>query len=581
MSDGDTRPGYAAMLREKLNSLERKRDEEVVPMGQIQDDLAARSRTQDLLRQKLPQRDSEAHADAWQLAGGPPEVAGALSSFVSKIDDLLTAYQRQQLELWREEQASIQNKMNVADEEYGHIEEAVRAKYEGFIREVAGQHKREKQKLQDEVELHLIQQEQALQSEVHRMQQECAQFEENVRRKYEELLAANSKQRQADAQKSFEKSLENLSVKSSGEREVAERLSSVASAAEDKAFQKYTRILDERRQEWKQDEEARIERARREAHGQYEQQISSLEAQLDLAKKATTDSDEKWVLELRGMLDKQIAANQSHDQELRARHDRELEELRERCQEQVDFLKSEIERLTKDGDEEKQQLNAKVRKMKIALSKWRHDYLQAAQQHYDESVRKVEEQYRDQIHRMQAEITRLRDQERHAQHALAGPSHSSSRASFGPGVVSLVPPELKAANEKLGYLRQTLHRLWDALEVPTVDIRVFLLKAEQALGNVEQLLAVYDAECQHLADRLPLMQSITRREYLKKRLLTGVLDDHEYLSEQSMRQEIQMLDNQLSMALRQYERKYHQSFLYEGRNYIDTLLDDAKDGLSG
>mmetsp|Transcript_29951 Transcript_29951/g.76973 ORF Transcript_29951/g.76973 Transcript_29951/m.76973 type:complete len:555 (-) Transcript_29951:107-1771(-) len=520
------------------------------PLARIREELAALSRQA---------------KDSSGSPAGRADLSATLEDFASRIDGVLSTQQALN--------GDASPRGGPSATEYERIESAVRAKFELYIREVADEHRQEKLKLQEEVELHLIRQERAMQAEVERMQRECAEFEEEVRQKYEELLAENTKQRQQEARARFEQVLEELNIKAIKGQGNVDTLADIAAKAEAKANARYRDLLEQRRREWKQDEDRRVANVTQELEQKYQGQIDSLHSKLEAASQATNateGSDRQWAQELRETFDQQLQEARQREEQTIAKLTGELEDLRGMAESQKQAFDLELDRARDEWEEEREQLVGKTRKMKIALSKWRYDYLQAAKNHYAEVFAKEQEELRMQVKQLQAEVVRCKDKER-TDATLLYAAQLSAR-SQGP---SIVPAHISGISDKLAYLRQTLYRLWDALEVGNADIRSFLFKAEQSLGDPEQLVSIYERECQHLADRLPIMQSITRREYLRRRMSVGVADDAEPLSDADMSKELEMLNEQLSIALRQYERKYHTPFLYKGRSYLDALFDDS------
>ena len=71
---------------------------------------------------------------------------------------------------------------------------------------------------------------------------------------------------------------------------------------------------------------------------------------------------------------------------------------------------------------------------------------------------------------------------------------------------------------KLGSLKGTIHKLWEALESDPSEIVSFLMKVENVAGFSDDALAEYSEECARLTDRVPIAQAVTRREFLKYKL---------------------------------------------------------------
>ena len=76
--------------------------------------------------------------------------------------------------------------------------------------------------------------------------------------------------------------------------------------------------------------------------------------------------------------------------------------------------------------------------------------------------------------------------------------------------------------QRLVRLRMRLHELWQMLESDGTERSRFLLECETARADAfnDQLFELYKTEVARLADQLPLAETITRREFIKFRLLS-------------------------------------------------------------
>ena len=71
---------------------------------------------------------------------------------------------------------------------------------------------------------------------------------------------------------------------------------------------------------------------------------------------------------------------------------------------------------------------------------------------------------------------------------------------------------------KLNTMKETIHKLWEALESEPSEIVTFLMKVENVSSFSEEALSEYVEEAGRLTDRVPITQAVTRREFLKYKL---------------------------------------------------------------
>lgn len=79
--------------------------------------------------------------------------------------------------------------------------------------------------------------------------------------------------------------------------------------------------------------------------------------------------------------------------------------------------------------------------------------------------------------------------------------------------------QLRADKQRqLNVLKTSVQKLWDALEVEQDEKNRFLNGVHSAAHDPALIYQLYERECAKLTDKLPLMQSVTRREFLKHRM---------------------------------------------------------------
>merc|ERR1719335_1037868 len=96
------------------------------------------------------------------------------------------------------------------------------------------------------------------------------------------------------------------------------------------------------------------------------------------------------------------------------------------------------------------------------------------------------------------------------------------------------------------------------------------------------MIDVYQKEINRLTDQLPLMETITRREFIKYRLneLKGAPSGRgtrEDKQKSEFLRELKRLNEQLAKALPAYEKRHGCMFLFKGKQYLEIMDADQSE----
>merc|ERR1712028_124874 len=312
--------------------------------------------------------------------------------------------------------------------------------------------------------------------------------------------------------------------------------------------------------------------------------------------------------------------------EARMRYDTELqgkyESMRSEILGEADQLRAEIEardlsarenREALEGEVESLQL--KMRKLKHASTMWRLDYQKEAKFKYERMLMDMEtrqERDSDQVEREKLQATEesfakemaLRSQVKAAEMSAASARSASAARSpvrteiviqevaSPPVEVSVVDPEAEfiksqrahelaeaaEGTRQLGVLRERIQELWAVLESDAPDKLAFVQDVEASAAFSAAMLDLYQKEVVKLTDQLPLMETVTRREFIKYRLnelksgsSRGTREDKQ---KGEFLRELKRLNEQLTKALPAYEKKHGQMFLFKGKQYLEIMQGD-------
>lgn len=157
--------------------------------------------------------------------------------------------------------------------------------------------------------------------------------------------------------------------------------------------------------------------------------------------------------------------------------------------------------------DENAQLRKLVRKMKLALSKWRIDYL------------------------------------------------SNSSTVSTPAPITGI-----SVGDEFSTLSDNLMRMWTAVAPSSQELIQFLVNVEAAVDSKGKipLSSVYDYECKKNRDKLPIAQLAAQREFLMSR-------------DGTVTNEIREIENELRDMIFQFEQKYEQKFVFRSDDDQDYL----------
>ena len=127
------------------------------------------------------------------------------------------------------------------------------------------------------------------------------------------------------------------------------------------------------------------------------------------------------------------------------------------------------------------------------------------------------------------------------------------------------------------------------MQTDPVDRVDFLTKVLEVAPYSEELLALLQQYSARLAAQLPLLQQVTRREFIKYRLKCI----HRFQQDPAKRaefasgsegartrdmlmSELSVLNDKLTSGLQDYETSFNDHFMFRGKRYLDEMIADGK-----
>jgi hypothetical protein len=432
------------------------------------------------------------------------------------------------------------------------------------------------------------------------MQQQLVEFEEGQRKNYDEKLDEYQKQLTKEREK-LEGEFRELQEKERQarldyEREVRAKYEARQAESERVAAQ----AIKER------DEEEEARRQEMEKH--------HLEYELQCQEKYHALLKEKEEFNERMLRDRaqnmeEMAEKRREDEnarekereEQRVQYDAELqakfEKMRTDVLAEADQLRASMEakdlaqrEAWEQLEQEKQALELKARKLKHASTMWRLDYQKETKFKYERML--VDMETRSERMGDEEARSKLLDAEsRAAVVPMPVPTPVESRMSKTPeesqasnagqyqAMQESMDAERRQGQSMLVGLRKRIQELWAVLESDPSDRLHFVMDAEAAAACTPEMIQVYQREISRLTDQLPLMETITRREFIKYRLneLKGAPSargSREDKQKTEFLRELKRLNEQLMKALPAYEKKHGTMFLFKGKQYLEVMQSD-------
>jgi len=129
----------------------------------------------------------------------------------------------------------------------------------------------------------------------------------------------------------------------------------------------------------------------------------------------------------------------------------------------------------------------------------------------------------------------------------------------------------------LAQAQARVKELWNIAETEASDRMAFFSDLEHLVQPTPQVLSAYDKEIARLSEMMPLIECVSRRDFVLHKLRECMRNVQHSVSqkEQMLRaefgQELQRLNEQLSSALTAFEKRYGRRFLWKGEYILEFV----------
>jgi hypothetical protein len=184
--------------------------------------------------------------------------------------------------------------------------------------------------------------------------------------------------------------------------------------------EKMKSILRDMRRQWEEEEVGRAKGIEARLRAHYTTIVDNMETQLKLALRLQDDADKQWLEDVEARNKQQVVAMKSFEEKCRRLYDTRLAEYTERTDNQLSEYEDELMKQGSTLSAHRANFESRIRRMRIACSRWRADYQNTLHARYQALADGLEDRYMKEISALLEELMHARDQLAAAERALAG-----------------------------------------------------------------------------------------------------------------------------------------------------------------
>jgi hypothetical protein len=436
-----------------------------------------------------------------------------------------------------------------------------------------------------------------IEDERSRGREKANRFENELERKFEVLAEGVEQQAREYHKHRLERSLGDLEHRAMTEVDKARVRNDAMLEAEQRMNSRFQRMVSELRESWNQEEQARALAADGRLRAHFETVLEHAQEQLQMALSLNDSVDKRWMEDVQRRNKQMLDSMKQFQAKCQRLYETRLKDYVAATEEQLRRYEAQLLEKGAAAAAEKGALRSKIRRIKIACQRWRVDYQRMIEARYEETVSAVEERYLAEIKALQTELVTLREKQSTAKLELNQQNRADSEARAAE-VLRQREQELENSQKErerqrntdaLRQMREQLRKVWAAMQTDPVDRVDFLTRVLELAPYSEELLALLQNYSSRLATQLPLLQQVTRREFIKYRLKCI----HRFQQDPAKRaefaagtegartrdmlmSELGVLNEKLATGLQEYESRYNDRFMFRGKPYLDEMAADGK-----
>lgn len=387
-------------------------------------------------------------------------------------------------------------------------------------------------------------------------------FEQTLKTRYECMVDALHEKIKTEQETRMQRALDNLERSARIESERARQSFEIQQEAELTLSTKFKSIVSDLRKSWEEEETGRAMQLEEKLRSHYSVVLEHMEAQLKMALKLQDDADKQWLEDVEERNRQQLETLKAFEEKCKRLYDTRLAEYADKTSQQIAQYEEQLLEAGTALASEKAQFESRLRRIKLACSRWKMSYQRDVHERYQEMCSLLEDRYMSEVSGLLEEITDLRNSLTEAEskiqqkekellkaRELYFSDQNSGEGSSGVSAVSI---------------REELQSRWDSLKTSPaerVETLVSLLDSAQVTPS---MLSMFEGMSRKLNARVPIAQAISRKQFIEYKLkLSSRTGENGSLSNADRAKlitEMTDLQNNLENQLKDYEETFGESY---------------------
>ena len=371
-------------------------------------------------------------------------------------------------------------------------------------------------------------------------------FESALQAKYDTMVDNFQDRVKREQENRLKRSMEEVERAARKESERAKQAFEMQLSAEAAMGEKMKSILRDMRRQWEEEEVGRAKGIEARLRTHYSTIVDNMETQLKLALRLQDDADKQWLEDVEARNKQQVAAMKGFEDKCRRLYDTRLAEYTERTDQQLSNYEDELMKQGSTLAAHRANFESRIRRMRIACSRWRADYQNTLHARYQALADALEDRYMKEISALLEELMHARDQLGAAERAIAGKMTQTQYRKFNqsqlrvqgarpgeigsPGAASLAGADAadgdSTAAADAGARMSAMTELWDTLDVPVKDRLSAMVAVLDAAPMTPEMFARYREVHGRLKMRTTLRGMLAREAALAGhvKMVKSILD---------------------------------------------------------
>lgn len=328
-------------------------------------------------------------------------------------------------------------------------------------------------------------------------------FEQTLKTRYECMVDALHEKVKSEQEARMQRALDNLERSARVESDRAKQSFEIQQEAELTLSNKFKTIVNDLRKSWEEEETGRAMQLEERLRSHYSVVLEHMEAQLKMALRLQDDADKQWLQDVETRNQQQIQTLKAFEDKCRRLYDVRLTEYAEKTNQQIAQYEEQLLEAGTVLASEKAQFESRLRRIKLACSRWKTSYQKEVHERYQDMTNVLEERYMTEVAERLQEINDVKSSLAEVQNALHKKEQDIIKIHkmYAPHGSGIDGNALTTAT-----IRNELNTRWNELKIPTnerIESLVAILDASQVNPA---MVTKYEALIEKLTARQPIAQ---------------------------------------------------------------------------